>query len=110
MQDPNASGMAVFKCDFCHAPWTDERPMVEGHKGSLICGNCLTVAFRAVGLEGGGEAAREGESCILCVEHKDEPYWRSPIFDEVVACRTCVKRSAGVLHKDADVLWSKPVS
>jgi len=83
--------------------------MVEGHQGSLICVKCLTLAYRELVLEAAGEAPGEGETCALCLEHREDPAWRSPVREEAHACRRCVKQSAGILHKDPDTEWTKPV-
>jgi hypothetical protein len=110
MHDPNASGNASFLCDFCHQPWSDDRAMVEGHRGSLICANCLSIAYTEIIHLKLGSAVSPDEKCVLCLEHgRDDPHWRSPMYDEAIACRRCLKQSAGVLHKDADINWSKPL-
>ena len=109
MHDDRAEGADMFKCDFCAQPWRERRPMVEGHQGALICGNCLAIAFTELVHLGLGSPVDADEACVLCREHgRDEPYWRSPARDGGVACTRCVKQSAGVLHKDADIPWTKP--
>ena len=46
---------------------------------------------------------------MLCLEEgRADPHWESPTQDGVLACRRCVKQSAGVLHKDKDIDWTKP--
>lgn len=102
-----------FLCDFCGGCWREDRPMVEGHHGSLVCGSCLTAAFRATWLPGGVPAAREGAGeCRLCLEARDEPHWRGPTGG--LACRRCVKMAAVMLERDADrpegERWRRPVS
>lgn len=100
--------MSDFLCDFCGNEWTDDRPMVEGHHGSCICGRCLTVAYTQLVVESGEGDAPGGSKCTLCLEHREDPMWASPARDGAVACRRCVKQSAGVLQKDKDIPWSKP--
>tara|TARA_X000001316_G_C894313_1_gene14865 strand:+ start:14 stop:364 length:351 start_codon:yes stop_codon:yes gene_type:complete len=109
MNKPDENGNLVFCCDFCGSAWDDQRPMVEGHRGSLICGNCLSIAFmELVHLDTGITPARE-MACVLCLENgRDGLHWVSPMNDEVIACRRCIKQSAGVLHKDPDIEWKKP--
>ncbi len=109
MQQKDANEHLVFVCDFCHQPWDDSRPMVEGHRGSLICANCLSIGYtEIVHLKLGSPVERE-DTCLLCLEHgRDDPHWRSPMFDQAIACRRCLKQSAGVLHKDPDYTWQKP--
>lgn len=112
--DPENMQAEDFLCDFCGNHWTEDRPLVEGHQGSCICGHCLTIAFTELTIAKVGEPPQPGERCILCREDgRDEPHWRSPVFDgegeeAVVACRRCIKQSAGVLHKDRDLSWTKP--
>lgn len=80
--------------------------MVEGHRGSLICGPCLSVAFvEAAG--GGVRSAPPGAACTLCLEPREGPMWTSPTR-EAFACLRCVKQSAGVLAKDPDAGWRRP--
>lgn len=105
--------MEDFLCDYCGNEWTDDRPMVEGHHGSCVCGNCLTVAYTELGLtvrggdNGSSEGVPSGAKCNLCLEVREESIWKSPVR-EAYLCRRCAKQSAGVLQKDKDNGWSKP--
>ncbi len=82
--------------------------MVEGHRGSLICAECLERAFRALVIDRGGVARPEGAACALCLESRPDPHWASGAFPDVFACLRCVKQSAGVLQKDPESGWRKP--
>jgi hypothetical protein len=98
---------ADFVCDFCHTPWDGAFPMVEGHRGSHICGRCIAVAYTETDLHSPAQAAAP-RKCTLCLAEKTDPGWESPVTG-AWACRTCIKRSAGRLHKDPDWDWRKPV-
>ncbi|MCA9291493.1 MAG: hypothetical protein KDA25_10215 [Phycisphaerales bacterium] len=109
--------MSDVLCDFCHREWREDVPMVEGHHGSCICGNCLSLAFRSVMLDKVNDAPAEWQ-CPLCLEasadraelgRADEPGWPSPLDPEVVVCRRCIKQASGALHKSSDYDWRKPV-
>ena len=100
-----------FLCDFCGEGWREDRPMVEGHHGSLVCGACLTAAFRATWLPGGMPAGKDGsEECRLCLERRDEPHWRGA--SDGLACRRCVKMAVVMLERDVDrpetERWRRP--
>lgn len=82
--------------------------MVEGHQGSCICGECLSAAYRALVLEGRG-VEDPSLRCVLCLETRKEPGWHGAVRAAVAVCRRCVKQSAAVLAKDADLGWKKPV-
>ena len=104
--DPDNMEPADFLCDFCGQCWADGRPMVEGHRGSLICGPCLGVAYVEV-VQGGARSAPGGAACTLCLEARDGAMWASGAR-EAFACLRCVKQSAGVLTKDPESGWRKP--
>lgn len=109
MHETDAQGDLVFKCDFCGSGWDEDRPMVEGHRGSLICGSCLSIAYTELVHLDSGYAPGEREACVLCLETgRPELHWASPVNDKTIACRRCIKQSAGVLHKDPDSPWKKP--
>lgn len=108
MHDNDADGNAFFKCDFCQVPWDQERPMVEGHRGSLICGNCLSLAYREVVAGESGVGPEAGVGCALCLQTNDVTHWQSPVDESVVVCHECIARSAKLLDKDADFAWSIP--
>jgi hypothetical protein len=109
--------MSDVLCDFCLREWTDAVPMLEGHHGSCVCGNCLTVAFTEVVLNK-TSTAPDDFKCPMCLEENgdraalnraDEPGWQSPTHPEAVMCRRCIKLAAGALHKDSDFDWRKPI-
>lgn len=108
-RDGTPERMEDILCDFCGSSWTDDRPMVEGHRGSCICGRCLSVAYAEVVVAGVGDrpeplpsgmtvsdlipgapdlrdpahAGPAVEPCCLCLESgRDEPHWRSPLHDD----------------------------
>ena len=113
--DPDSVEMSDVLCDFCHREWTEDIPMVEGHQGSCICGQCLTVAYHEVLVT---RTAPSGKyTCTMCLEkpddrdaegRPDEPGWQSPACEDAAICRRCIKRASGTLHKDPDFNWRKP--
>ncbi len=115
--DPANVQMSDIICDFCRRPWTEDAPMMEGHQGSCICGNCLSLAFAEVVRQGDNVAGEDDWLCALCLERSvdreaqnraGEPGWRSPLHEEATICRRCIKLASGVLQKDADHDWTKP--
>ena len=105
--DENNAVMSDFSCDFCASEWVADLPMVEGHKGSLICGACLREACRRV-LVRGESTAGAGYACTLCLLTKSEPAWESPSRGGAVICHWCINKSAGMLEKDPDFGWKRP--
>ena len=103
--NPDDVQLEDLLCDFCGiAAWAQGTPCVEGHRGSLICGDCLSkawlqLAVREIGLPIG--------TCCLCLQPSDDPGFVGS-RTEGHACRQCVKRAAGALHKSKDWPWQKP--
>lgn len=83
--------------------------MVEGHKGSLICGPCLSLAYRQVVL-GSAPLMEDHSSCTMCLMHKREPSWQSPAHPDAWICSWCVEKSAKMLEKDPDTAWVRPTA
>ncbi len=120
--DPENMLPEDFVCDFCGCSYRDDRPMIEGHRGSLICGVCLSKAYTQVVLHNSGITVPEHIACALCLMNKRGDYWQSPVSaavtpdGEVVieatpgacACRWCVERSAKMLAADAEAGWKMP--
>lgn len=100
--------MTDVLCDFCHSPWREDVPMVEGHQGSVICGRCVSVAYLQVVMAGAGEPTLSDLKCRMCLEERDDPSWESPLDGTVRICRRCIKMAAGALEADADSQWTRP--
>jgi hypothetical protein len=92
----------IVSCDFCGTDWDGQFPAIEGHRGAIICLECLKLAL-------GQLAVGEGTyRCILCLR---EPIpagvarWHHPNHPQTFACKSCVHQSAEAFDKDADVDW-----
>ncbi|MGD9692509.1 MAG: hypothetical protein AB7G17_10850 [Phycisphaerales bacterium] len=112
MHNPDADPLNMrpedFWCDFCRRAWAEDLPMVEGHQGSLICGKCLSVAYSEVGRTEDAGSSGEGGKCVMCLEEKEGPLWRSVMDEGKAICRRCVRQSAGMLEKDGETGWERP--
>ncbi len=131
-----------FLCDYCGSTWSDDRPMVEGHRGSLVCARCLNLAYGLLWLSAPkwdgkspppptppDQQMPQGALCRMCLEHRDEPSWQSPIAfgedageDKAQAsapelgvvdggawlCKRCAKQSVVMLERDPEVGYKRP--
>lgn len=113
MQRTESDGI-IISCDFCGTDWDAyapacSRPMVEGHKGSVICLECVKQAL-------GETREAEGEYfCSLCIRDgipADLPRWKHPgakpspgLNADACLCRDCLYQAAGRFSKDPDVDW-----
>jgi hypothetical protein len=119
--NPEQMSETDFICDFCGSTWKPDRPMVEGHKGTLICGVCLTSACRQVLVDNAGITVPQHVACTLCLLNKSGDYWQSATRVDVseseiviepepgnAVCRWCIEKSAGMLEKDGEGGWKRP--
>lgn len=98
----------IISCDYCSLDWRpyqpdSTNPMIEGHRGSVICLSCVKTALGEVNV-GAGEY-----DCALCVREQlpeTLPRW-SGKRAEAVLCRDCLNQAAGAFSKDPDVDWRK---
>jgi hypothetical protein len=77
----------------------------------VVCGKCLTVAYRSVvqaDPSAAAAAAPEGYTCTMCLEQRAEPAWQSPMYPEAVICKRCINLAAGALSKDKESGWKRP--
>jgi hypothetical protein len=94
-------------CDFCgNTSWANDVPCVEGHRGSIICGNCLQVSYSELVLAGKGIPVKD--KCRMCIEHRSEPTWQGVVEPIASICLRCTKQSASILDKSKEWDWSKP--
>jgi hypothetical protein len=96
-------------CDFCEsAAWAAGEPCVEGHQGSIICGDCLKLAYEKLILSESDE--QSSQKCRMCLEDRDEPSWLSKVDPSATICFRCMKQAAAVLQKSKHWDWVKPTS
>lgn len=105
--NPDNVQMSDVLCDFCHAEWVEELPLIEGHQGSIVCGKCLTVAYTQVVI-GALSSARAGYKCTMCLEERPDIGWESPVYPEATICKRCINLAAGALSKDKESGWTRP--
>lgn len=96
-------------CDFCLISWTADKPFMEGHHGSHICGACLSDAFRTTVLFAGDPPYTDMPAipCTMCIEDRTEPCFDSAKRKAHI-CRRCVKMAAVTLERDAELGWKRP--
>lgn len=113
--DENNLAPEDFLCDFCARTWAGDRPMIEGHRGSLVCGKCLAIAFdelwnRAAGEDLPKDLGPEGSlpTCAMCLESRAEKHWHSPARDAAWLCKRCTKQSVVMLERDPESGFTRP--
>jgi hypothetical protein len=95
-------GYVIIACDYCRTDWDQVKPMIEGHRGSVLCLHCLKTALADL-------HPRPGDFfCNLCVRSAlpaDLPRWTSPATDAHL-CRDCAHQAARAFSKDKEVDWT----
>lgn len=92
----------IVSCDFCGTDWDGQFPAIEGHRGSIVCLECLKQALdqRSV--------AAEPYRCVLCLREKIPPSdlrWAHPNHPDTFACEPCILQAADAFDRDADIDW-----
>ena len=94
-------------CDFCEAAaWAAGEPCVEGHQGSIICGDCLKQAYEQ--LVHADSNTPPSQKCRMCLEDRDEQSWASEMDPSTTICFRCTKQASAVLQKSKHWDWVKP--
>ena len=99
----------VIACDFCGTDWDDQLPMIEGHRGSVICLPCLQQAIDATA------PAASAFTCTLCLQDLDaaDRRWQpagpggSP---DAAICQACIEQATRAFDRDPDVDFHAPRS
>jgi len=108
MQRETSDGI-VIACDFCGDDWDQLKPMMEGHRGSVICLSCLEAAA------GGLAPAPDPFECTLCLRPIEAPAisWSRPDPPATAnaaarICEKCIRQATAIFAKDPDVPFEKP--
>lgn len=105
MQRETPEGI-VISCDFCGVDWDEVKPMLEGHKGSVMCLDCLRRALDEAG------PAEEPFTCTLGLTEHDagKLCWRHPAPEpspglnaDAVAAWQHIRLAAKTFQKDKDI-------
>ena len=106
----NENNGVVISCDFCGVDWDEVIPMIEGHRGSVLCLACLKQGLDQV-------KPQDGKfTCTLCLRDglpADLARWVHPAptttaNPAAVMCIDCINQAAGTFSKDEDVDWRRP--
>jgi hypothetical protein len=96
-------GALIISCDFCRTDWNGQDPVIEGHRGAILCLECLKLALNALA------PANEDFKCVLCLREPIPPTmdrWQHPHSPSTFACRDCIHQAADVFDGDPDVDWT----
>ncbi len=111
MQREATDGGIIISCDFCGTDWDpydmdQPRPMMEGHRGSVICLPCVKVALVEIA------PGSDPYECTLCRKETlpaDLPRWHSDGGAMPAnLCKDCLNQAAGTFSKDPDIDWKRP--
>lgn len=93
-------GALIVSCDFCGTDWDGQSPVIEGHRGSVICLSCLQRALKDLAPPDGPYA------CTLCLRERiptTVERWAHSNHPTTYACKSCVLQTADVFDRDPDV-------
>jgi hypothetical protein len=99
----------IVSCDYCGTDWDGASPVIEGHRGAIICLECLKLALSTLAI---GENPFK---CTLCLRESipaSVPRFNHPNHPETFACKSCIHQTAEVFDKDPDIDWkweNKPI-
>ena len=107
MQREETDGI-VISCDFCGTDWDEVKPMVEGHRGAVLCLTCLMHAVEQIEVPetSNADSATGKFTCPLCRRENipaDVPRWSHPNHGDTIACEDCIRQADGTFGKDPDV-------
>ena len=109
MQRQTPEGV-ILACDFCGTDWDMEKPMIEGHKGSILCIDCL-----ARGIEE-AKPAPAGFMCTMCRQDYEAgtkayiPLERAPNANpKAVICWDCLQQADRTFARDKDTDWERRI-
>ncbi|MHB1157294.1 MAG: hypothetical protein ACYC26_10710 [Phycisphaerales bacterium] len=102
------SGGIELACDFCGVTWDQVKPMIEGHRGSILCLACLAKAIEQA------EESEEAFTCTMCRVEREAGMKRwhfeprpAHANQEGVICWDCVQQADRAFGKDTDVDWTR---
>lgn len=92
----------IIACDFCGTDWDQVKPMVEGHRGSVLCLECLKLALEATA------AMSDDFACTLCLGSQPAGTngWCPAVAGanaEAAICGECMQQAAEAFGKDRGV-------
>lgn len=100
----------VLACDFCGTDWDMERPMIEGHQGSILCLDCLARAIDEA------RPSDEAFDCTLCLVEREPPMkqWTHPQPGEdanpkAIVCWDCIQQADRAFGRDEDTDWRRRI-
>ena len=95
-------GSLIISCDFCRTDWDGVSPVIEGHRGAIICLECLKLAL---------DSLITGDSTYKCVLCLRDPLpatlarFSHSASPTTYACRDCIHQTADVFDRDSDIDW-----
>lgn len=92
----------IVSCDFCATDWDGASPVIEGHRGSIICLECLKLAIESLA------TADSPFKCPLCLRDAipaSVARYSHPNRPTTFACQSCIYQTADVFDKDPDINW-----
>lgn len=101
----------ILACDFCGTDWDMIQPMIEGHRGSILCLPCLARA-----IDQAGEWS-EGFSCTMCrreFEAGEKAYRPTAAVEQAnpqaIVCWDCVRQADRAFASDPDTDWQRKIA
>ena len=96
-------GSLIVSCDFCRTDLDGQFPVIEGHRGAIICLECLKLALDSLTTES------TTYKCVLCLREPlppTLPRFHHPNAPDTFACRDCIHQTADVFDRDPDINWN----
>jgi len=111
MQRKTTDNKVIIACDFIGVDWDEQIPMIEGHRGSVISLEALTLAIEQA------VPAIESAECTMCLRSLEPPekLWRHPdppanANTDAVICWDCIQQADRSFAQDSDIDWQRRIA